>query len=155
MASTPLSDQLAVRRAQGGAMAPTNGKRNKTIYDLIRDMEDQFRMALPKHFDAGRFVRVAVTTLRRNEKLLRCDQDSLLACLMLSAQLGLEPGGPLGHAYLVPYGSELTFIVGYRGYIELARRTGDVVAVSMGRHHSVQGSAEPIQDRCQIPGHLR
>ena len=32
-------------------------------------------------------------------------------------------------------------------------RTGDVVAVSVRRHHGAQGSAEPIQDRCQIACH--
>jgi recombination protein RecT len=41
---------------------------------------------------------------------------------MLTAQLGLEPG-PLGHAYLVPYKKECTFILGYKGMIELARRS--------------------------------
>jgi recombination protein RecT len=134
MAATDLSDQLAVRRAQGATTALARPR--KTILDLIRDMEDQFRTALPAQLDAKRFVRIAITTVRTNPKLLKCDQDSLLACLMLSAQLGLEPGGPLGHAYLVPFGNELTFIVGYRGYIDLARRSGDVRTVY----------AEPVYD---------
>lgn len=43
---------------------------------------------------------------------------------MTAAQLGLEPNTPLGHAYLVPYGTECTFILGYKGIVDLARRNG-------------------------------
>lgn len=125
--ATQLSDQLAVRRANGGtAVATRNGG---TIFDLIQNMRGQFETALPAQLKADKFVRVAMTTLRQNPKLLKCDQNSLLAALMLSAQLGLEPGSPLGHAYLVPYGNELTFIVGYKGYIDLARRSGRVASI--------------------------
>lgn len=124
--TTELRDKLAVVRERGTAAV---AKDRLTIYDLVVRMRDQFATALPRQLDADRFVRVAMTSLRTNPKLLACDQNSLLAALMLSAQLGLEPGGPLGHAYLVPYGKELTFIVGYKGYIDLARRSGQVTAV--------------------------
>ena len=55
-----------------------------------------------------------------------------MAALMSSAQLGLEPDGILGHAYLIPYKNnkkgiyEAQFQVGYRGLIALARRSGEV-----------------------------
>jgi recombination protein RecT len=47
----------------------------------------------------------------------------------VAAELGLEPGGALGHAYLVPYKQTCTLIVGYRGLIELAHRSGEVSLV--------------------------
>src|SRR5579875_1232064 len=125
--TTALRERLAnVRATQGSGIAP---QRTTTVIDLVRSMRDQFAAALPRQLDADRFVRVAMTTLRTNPRLLQCDQQSLLAALMISAQLGLEPGGPLGHAYLVPFKSEVTFIVGYRGYIDLARRSGMVRSV--------------------------
>lgn len=49
---------------------------------------------------------------------------------MQSAQLGLEPGSALGQAYLVPYGNQCQLILGYRGMIDLARRSGQVLSLS-------------------------
>jgi len=78
---------------------------------------------------------VALTEIRRNPYLARCDQASLLGAIMLCAQLGLEPGGPLGHVYLVPFENkktgrqEVQFILGYRGMIELARRSGQIQSI--------------------------
>ena len=54
---------------------------------------------------------------------------------MQCAQLGLEPGGALGHAYLLPFENrkkgvtEVQFIVGYRGMIDLARRSGQILSL--------------------------
>ena len=50
---------------------------------------------------------------------------------MVSAQLGLEPG-TLGYCYLVPYQNkktgqlEIQFQLGYKGILELVRRSGQV-----------------------------
>jgi recombination protein RecT len=49
---------------------------------------------------------------------------------MQSAELGLEAGSALGHAYLVPYKTECTLIIGYRGLLELARRSGQIKQLS-------------------------
>jgi recombination protein RecT len=55
---------------------------------------------------------------------------------MQCAQLGLEPGGSLGHAYLLPFENRKTgktdaqFILGYRGMIDLARRSGQIVSLA-------------------------
>ena len=49
--------------------------------------------------------------------------------MFISPQLGLEVGGPRGLAYLVPYGKEATFVLGYKGVVELFYRTGQVRTV--------------------------
>ena len=49
---------------------------------------------------------------------------------MQSAELGLEPGSVLGRAYLVPYKDECQLQIGYKGYVELAKRSGKVRCVS-------------------------
>ena len=86
----------------------------------------QITRALPKHFSADRMLRIALTELRKNPKLMDCDPFSFLGAVIQCAQLGLEPGSGLGHAYLVPYGKECTFIPGYKGLADLSRRSGQV-----------------------------
>lgn len=105
----------------------------KTIFDIIQAGAKQFATALPKHINTDRFVRIAITTIRQNPKLAQCSQESLLGALMVSAQLGLEPG-TLGQCYLIPYGRECQFQIGYKGMIELLRRSGqlkDIYAYSV------------------------
>ena len=46
--------------------------------------------------------------------------------MMSAAQLGLEVGDSLGYGYLVPYNQTCTFVLGYRGMIELAHRSGKI-----------------------------
>ena len=108
-------------------------KKSKTIFDIIQAGAKQFATALPKHINTDRFVRIAITTIRQNPKLAQCSQESLLGALMVSAQLGLEPG-TLGQCYLIPYGRECQFQIGYKGMIELLRRSGqlkDIYAYSV------------------------
>lgn len=80
--------------------------------------------------DVNRFLRVALTELNSTPALAKCESKSFLAALMLAAQLGVEPGKGLGHSYLIPYGTTVTFILGYRGMIDLARRSGQIVSIN-------------------------
>lgn len=97
-----------------------------TIRDMLEGMQGQIKTALPKMVDPERFIRVCMTTIRTNPDLLECTPESLLGAIMRAAQLNLEPDNVLGRAYLVPYKTECTFIIGYKGLIELARRSGQV-----------------------------
>ncbi len=95
----------------------------RTIIDLLRRQQPELARVLPAEITPERFARVVLTELRRTPKLLECSPESLLGAMMLAAQLGLEPG-PLGHVYLVPYKREVTLVIGYRGIVELAYRSG-------------------------------
>lgn len=109
-----------------------------TIRALLESDQNkrQLALAVPKHLPVERLLRVAMTCIRTTPKLLECTPQSLLACVMGCAQLGLEPEPFLGQAYLVPFYSSKTrtteaqLIPGYRGYIALARRSGEVQSVS-------------------------
>jgi len=111
-------------------------QRAADIRGLLERSKKQLEMALPKHLTADRLLRVAMTSIQRTPKLLECTPQSLLACVMTCAQLGLEPDQFLGQAYLVPFRDTkknimiCTLIPGYRGYIALARRSGEVQSVS-------------------------
>lgn len=125
--------KAAVTGQTPAARKPAGGD----IAALLTDpkIKQQMQLALPRHVTAERLARVALTEVRKNPALARCDQTSFLGALMTCAQLGLEPGGPLGHAYLIPFENrkagrtEVQFIVGYRGMIDLARRSGQIVSI--------------------------
>lgn len=100
-----------------------------TVQSLLDKMKNQMAMALPKHITPDRMVRVALTAVQNTPKLLECDRNSLLMAILRAAQLGLEPDGILGQAYLIPYGKQVQLIPGYKGLIDLARRTGEVTNI--------------------------
>jgi recombination protein RecT len=102
----------------------TNGKA-ANLAVLIEQMKPEIARALPRHMNPDRMARIATTVLRQNPALNRCTPESFLGALMTASQLGLEPG-PLGEAYLVPYGNIATFIPGYRGLIKLALQSPNV-----------------------------
>jgi recombination protein RecT len=68
-------------------------------------------------------IRLAVFEFSRNEYLRRCTPETIYASLILAAQIGLEPSGIRGEAYLVPYKGSCTLIPGWRGLVKLALRS--------------------------------
>lgn len=132
---TAISNQLANK-----AQAPAT--KGKTIAELFEQMKPAIAQAIPQHMTPERLLRIATTCIRTNPKLKVCTPESLLGAVMQCAQLGLEPS-ILGHAYLVPYrnkkkderGREIGYVdeaqfqIGYKGLIELARRTGQISSI--------------------------
>lgn len=116
-------------------LAKAGQEKARNVYNLLMKSKDQIKVALPRHLTPDRFLRVILTSIRKNPLLLECEEKSLLAAVMQSAQLGLEPDGILGHAYLIPYRNkkhnryEAQLQIGYRGFIELARRSGRVQSI--------------------------
>ncbi len=100
-----------------------------TIQGMLQTYKGEIARALPKHMTADRMARVALTECRKTPALLKCRPESLFGAVIQAAQLGLEPGGALGHCYILPFGNEATFLVGYRGMIDLARRSGQIVTL--------------------------
>lgn len=126
-------------------MATTNlPAKENSLFVMLQDpaLKKQMQLAIPKHMTVDRLLRVAMTAIRTTPKLMECTPKSLMACIMACAQLGLEPEPFLGQAYFVPFkvnaGSrenprwelQATFIPGYRGYIAMARRSGEVQSVT-------------------------
>jgi len=99
------------------------------IASQLERLKTQLAAALPKHLTPDRVSRVFLTTLRQSPALQRCSVQSLFGALMTASQLGLEVGSGLGLAYLIPFQDECTLIVGYRGLIELARRSGQISTI--------------------------
>lgn len=136
-----LKNQLA-QRAE--TTQQPDQKKPPTIADFLKRMQPEIARAVPKSMDPERLARIALTTIRMNPELQKCSLPSLLGAVMQSAQLGLEPG-ILGHCYYVPFNVKIKdkatgreryekvvqFIIGYRGYLDLIRRSGLVQSLSV------------------------
>lgn len=106
-----------------------------SVRALLEKSKVQIQMALPKHMNAERMMRIALTSVQRTPALLECAPITLLGAIIQAAQLGLEPDGVTGQAYLIPFNNkkknrkEVQFIPGYRGLIALARRSGEILSI--------------------------
>ena len=78
---------------------------------------------------ATSFLAVALANIQREPKLLQCNRESIRDSLLEAAQIDLCPGGALGQAFLIPYGRECQFQVGYKGLAEIVQREGAVKKV--------------------------
>lgn len=120
---------------QQGEIVPYQ-KRVADFRGLLQALKPQLEMALPRHVKADRLARVVLTSVQKVPDLLDCTRESLLGCIMTAAQLGLEPDGTLGHAYLIPFNDRragvkiCTLIIGYKGLLKLARQSGEISSIS-------------------------
>jgi recombination protein RecT len=107
-----------------------------TLSSLIQRQHAEIAKALPAtvKLTPEALGRIALTVIKADGKLASASPRSMLAALMVTAQLGLEPG-PLGHVYFSPRwnnqtkGYEVQFTLGYKGIIELARRSGEITKI--------------------------
>ena len=89
-----------------------------------------------------RFITGVISAVNNNETLKECTNQSILSGALLGESLRLSPSPQLGHYYLVPFndknkGKVAQFQLGYKGYIQLAIRSGqykklNVIAVKEG-----------------------
>lgn len=138
-----MNMSTAALKAAATGVATSDKQKPKTIATLLTDphVKQQMALALPKHMTADRLARIALTEVRKTPKLAQCDQMSFLGAIMQCAALGLEPGGALGHCYLIPFDNkkqnrtDVQFIIGYRGMLDLARRSGQIVSLEARAVH--------------------
>lgn len=117
---------------QTGIIAQNEAKKSKTpttTIEWVNAYLPQIKKALPDVITPERFTRITLSALSNNPQLQKCDVKSFLGAMLNAAQLGLEPNTPLGQAYLIPYGKECQFQIGYKGLIDLAYRTGQIKTI--------------------------
>ncbi len=83
--------------------------------------------ALPKHLNADRMLRLAVTAFSTNPALRQCTPVSIVGSIIVASQLGLEPG-IAGQGYLIPYKETCTFVPGWQGLVGMLNNTGRATA---------------------------
>lgn len=125
------------QRPQGDQSRPPNqlAKRDEkfgSIKDFLVKAQKQIAIAAPKHMTADRLIRIALSATSRNPLLLECTPQSLTLALINASETGLEPNGWVAH--LIPRFNfnktlerkvyEAQFMPDYKGYIQLAYRSG-------------------------------
>lgn len=103
----------------------------------LEKMKPAMAAVLPKHVTPDRITKVVLSATSRQPKLLECTIESIARAVMQASELGLEIGGLLGEAYLVPYNNkvngqwrkEAQCIPGYKGLLKLARQSGQLVSL--------------------------
>lgn len=133
-------------KQQLAAMPP-----KKQIAHLLESRKGEIAKMLPRHLSADRLLKVAQIAATTTPALLECEIPSLVSAIGQCAQMGLEPNTVLGHAYLVPFKAKrkkkidmgngklvereewvklVQVIIGYKGLIDLARRSGQIVSIA-------------------------
>ena len=104
---------------------------------LLSSQWDKIAAVMPMHMNRDRMFQLAVSSYNQTPDLAECTTQSVLSCVMKCASLGLEPSAVdgLGRAYILPYYNgktkrkEAQFILGYKGMIDLARRSGQLKSI--------------------------
>ena len=145
------SDDLEIRKVKGTFLG-----------DVKRIMADAGDL-LPRHMTAERMIKLVYAAATKQPDLLHCTTASIGHCLTTCSELGLEPGDTRGHVYLIPRRNsragivECTLLIGYKGYVELARRSNeianiDAVVVYEGEPFEVKRGAHPDILHTWVPG---
>jgi len=126
----------AIIKQQAKQVAPPAVSPFQKAERYLKQMEPAILQALPKNsgMTPERLSRITLTTMKSIPKLQECSTESILAAVLQSAQLGLEPD-LMGSCYFIPYNQRggqpiCSFQIGYRGLIDLVTRRGEVMTIT-------------------------
>jgi recombination protein RecT len=102
------------------------GLKHTDIQTVLNGMKLQISQALPKHLTADRMIQMATSLIAKNPKIAECTAQSLIGAVMQASILGFKPVDSLGECYFIPYGGQVQFQIGYKGFIKLAQQSGQV-----------------------------
>lgn len=104
-----------------------NQLQNKPKFSLAIQSEGYKRLinnTLGDPKRASKFIAAISSAVATNSSLQQCDAGSILSGALLGEALNLSPSPQLGQYYLVPFKDKAQFQLGYKGYIQLAIRSG-------------------------------
>lgn len=105
------------------------GFKAKDVQEVLGAYSEQIANVLPHVLSADRMIAMAATEVTRNPKLMSCTPASLIGAVLQASVLGFQPAAALGYCYFVPYGNQVQFQIGYKGMLDLARRSGEILNV--------------------------
>lgn len=79
----------------------------------------------------GQFITSLVSMSNLTPGLSKCEPNSLMQCGLKAASLNLPLDNNLGFAYAIPYGNKASFQMGWKGFVQLAQRTGQYKTINV------------------------
>lgn len=113
----------------------TPNKRPPMPIEVLRNnLEGEFMNTAIAHFQGNKemalsFKTACIDYVRKTPKLLDCDRVSLMSAFVNAAQFRFMPSGVSGECYILPYGSEAKFQLGYQGLVTLLYRSDKVLGL--------------------------
>lgn len=89
-----------------------------------KDMVRRLTSACGTKEQAFQFMASMLDLYEGDNYLQKCDPQKVIMECIKAASLNLPLVKSLGYAYVVPYSNVPTFMIGYKGYIQLALRSG-------------------------------
>lgn len=127
-----LKNQLANRGGGGDGNPPSTGTGIKALLNSPA-VKKRFEEVLNKR--APQYISSIVNLVNSDVNLMQCEPMSVISSCMVAATLDLPVDKNLGYAWIVPYKNKATFQLGYKGYIQLALRTGKYKAINVIEVH--------------------
>lgn len=110
------------KQVQATVTKPT---RMADFTELFGKYQLQIEQIAPKKgIQSNRIIALAAQVFAASPMLQECDLKSMIAAVMQSAMMGLNPTPQWGEVYFVPYGKQVQMQVGYQGWIKLATKSG-------------------------------
>lgn len=132
---TTMQNGSLVKKNEQQETAIKQAEKPKNVRDLLEARMGEIQKVLPSVISPQQFLRLALNALQNTPHLMECTMPSFYGAIMQCAQLGLKPNVN-GEAYLIPFKNnkkggvyECQFIVGYKGLMILARRSGEVANI--------------------------
>ncbi|HRQ73375.1 MAG TPA: recombinase RecT [Phycisphaerales bacterium] len=134
MATKEVVKSEAVQTADGNEIVERREPAGGGIRGLLEAKRQAMAAVATAHLTPEKLIKIVGVAMSRTPDLMRCTPMSVLNAVMTLAELGLAPN-TLGSAYLIPFRNgrtgtyECQLIVGYRGLVELARRSGTISTI--------------------------
>ena len=122
-----VSQGLSIKK---GAVQTAESQKAVTIQSLVsqESVKARFEELLGKK--APGFISSLLSVVNNNKLLAKANPKTVIAAGAMAASLDLPINQNLGFANIIPYGNEAQFQMGYKGYIQLAMRTGQYQTIN-------------------------
>lgn len=124
-----------MRTSNQRSMAPAQGQQMTTVSILKQmlsgdNLKRKFQDILGEK--APQFMASIVNATAANDYLKKCDPNSIVSAALVAATLDLPIDQNLGFAALVPYSDKAQFQIMWKGFVQLAQRSGQYATMGRG-----------------------